>query len=148
MRHHHIQSPLSSKVYVNLILIKNYKSSINDGPISPRNGFCVEWFGTSQKFEWISKPPSIVKFWPEIYDDLLAENRVFSQEYKSTVEFHAGGEYVIRIKGNAFSLRIGYANFPSPLLNSTNNYPFKMVTGDWRLSTKHIDNINGQGVPG
>ena len=56
----------------------------------------------------------------EIYDDLLAENRVFSQEYKSTVEFHAGGEYVIRIKGNAFSLRIGYANFPSPLLNSTN----------------------------
>ena len=56
----------------------------------------------------------------EIYDDLLTENRVFSQEYKSTVEFHAGGEYVIRVKGNAFSLRIGYANFPSPLLNSTN----------------------------
>ena len=27
---------------------------------------------------------------------------------------------MIRIKGNAFSLRLGYANFPSPLLNSTN----------------------------
>ncbi len=56
----------------------------------------------------------------EIYDDLLAENRVFSQDYKSTVEFHAGGEYVIRVKGIAVSLRAGYANFPSPLLNTTN----------------------------
>lgn len=54
----------------------------------------------------------------DMYEDLEAENRIFPQEYKSTLEFHIGGEYVIRVKGIAVSLRGGYARFPSPSVYS------------------------------
>ncbi len=48
-------------------------------------------------------------------EELEAENRILSSDYRTTVELRSGAEYVLRVRGMAFSFRGGYTLIPSPL---------------------------------
>ncbi len=53
------------------------------------------------------------------YDELLAQNLLFNQDYRETVNYRLGGEFTF--PGSGTSLRAGYAVFPSPLKGATSD---------------------------
>ncbi len=56
--------------------------------------------------------------YPSDYDELLAENTYFKEEFRDVLSWSAGGE--LRVPGTRLKLRGGYRIVPSPLINADN----------------------------